>query len=318
MKKTYEKTIQIRKQKKLSQKELARLSGVSIKTINRYENGVKISFYCEKKILEVLDFDFLNAYDENSDKNKVSFDKQAEEYEESKYINQKNSVLQLINKGYPYTEKRVLDLGAGTGFVSREVANFAKEIYALDISDVMIKKMNILNQKNNLTNIIPIKGDAHNLNFEDNFFDTVITRLTLHHLKDVDLALNEIKRVLKNFGELIIVDVIASDDDEKADLQNSFDKIRDFSHNKFFKLNELKKKLKEIDFYNLEVNIWKEERNFRDWIKLAKYKDKDNVLFNIMKYFAVNGIKLGLDLEYKEPELSFKQKMVLIKSINIK
>ena len=121
----YEKTIQVRKEKKLTQKELAKMSGVSIKTINRYENGIKISFDSEKKILEALDIDFINYCNINNERNKMSFDKQAEEYEESKYINQKNSVLQLINKGYPYKEKRVLDLGAGTGFVSREISKFA-------------------------------------------------------------------------------------------------------------------------------------------------------------------------------------------------
>lgn len=314
----YEKTIQVRKEKKLTQKELAKMSGVSIKTINRYENGIKISFDSEKKILEALDIDFVNYCNINNERNKMSFDKQAEEYEESKYINQKNSILQLINKGYPYKEKRVLDLGAGTGFVSREISKFAKEVYAVDISGLMIKKIEILNQENNLKNVIPVKGDAHNLKFEDNFFDTVITRLTFHHLKDVKKALKEIKRVLKNFGELIIVDIITSEKDDEAELQNSFDKIRDFSHNKFLKLNELKKSIKEENFYNVEIDIWKEERVFKDWIKLAKYKDEGEVLFNLMKYFAINGPKLGLDLEYKDLKLTFKQKMVLIKVINIK
>lgn len=308
----------LRKCRKLTQKELAKISDVNIKTINRYENGIKISFRSEKKILEALGIEFINYRNINNERNKVSFDKQAEEYEESKYINQKNSILQLINKGYPYTGKKVLDLGAGTGFVSREIAKFAEEVYALDISDLMIKKIDVLNKKKNFKNIIPVKGDAHNLNFEDNFFDTVITRLTFHHLKDVKKTLREIKRVLKNFAELIIVDIITSEKDEEADLQNSFDKIRDFSHNKFLKLNELKKIIKEENFYNAETDIWKEERVFEDWIKLAKYKDEGGVLFNIMKYFAINGLKLGIDLEYGESELTFKQKMVLIKVINIK
>ena len=84
------------------------------------------------------------------------------------------------------------------------------------------------------------------------------------------------------------------------------------------KLNEFKKKIKEGNFYNIEIDIWKEERVFKDWIKLAKYKDEGDVLFNLMKYFAINGPKLGMDLEYKDFKLTFKQKMVLIKVINIK
>lgn len=314
----FEKAMKIRKEKRITQKELAKISEVSLKTINRYENGIKISFSSEKKILENLNINFENFHTENIEKNKISFNKQAEEYEESKYINQKNSVIQLINKGYPYTGKRVLDLGAGTGFISREIAKLAKEIYALDISKAMINQIENLNKNNKLKNIIPVRGDAHNLEFDENFFDTVITRLTLHHLKDIDLVLKEIKKVLKNFGELIIVDIITSEKEEEADLQNNFNKIRDFSHNKFFKLNELKKKLKEINFCNLDIEIWKEDRIFEEWIKLSKYKDEDNVLFNIMKHFAINGIKLGLDLKYEDSKLSFKQKMVLIKVINIK
>lgn len=44
-----------------------------------------------------------------------------------------------------------------------------------------------------------IEMDAHNLDFKDNYFDLVIGYGMLHHL-EIDIVLNEIKRVLKSDG----------------------------------------------------------------------------------------------------------------------
>lgn len=308
--------IKKRKEERITQKELAKLAGVSLKTINRYENNKGINVYSEKKILQALDIDFLKNID--IEKNIISFDKQAENYNDFRYINQKDSITQLVNSGYPYRNKTILDLGSGTGFLSREIAKMSKDVYALDISQAMINKMKILNKKYKINNLYPLKGDAHNLPFMENTFDLIFTRLTLHHFKDIDLVLKEIKRVLKKNGELIIVDIVSSENSTNFDLENAFNKIRDVSHNKFFRINEIKKKLKEFKFSNLKVEAWKEKREFDEWISLAKFKDSDKILFNLMKGFATHNIDIGINITFTDDKINFIQKMVLIKAINIK
>jgi ubiquinone/menaquinone biosynthesis C-methylase UbiE len=53
-------------------------------------------------------------------------------------------------------------------------------------------------------------GDAHDLSFEDNSFDSVVCTFSLCNIPDVDQAVGEMKRVLKPGGKLILVDHIRS------------------------------------------------------------------------------------------------------------
>jgi ubiquinone/menaquinone biosynthesis C-methylase UbiE len=50
------------------------------------------------------------------------------------------------------------------------------------------------------------QGDAHALPFTDNSFDTVVCTFGLCAIPDIDVALDEMTRVLKPGGRLILVD----------------------------------------------------------------------------------------------------------------
>lgn len=54
------------------------------------------------------------------------------------------------------------------------------------------------------------QGDAHALPFDDDSFDTVVCTFGLCAIPDIDAALNEMTRVLRPRGTLILVDHVAS------------------------------------------------------------------------------------------------------------
>ena len=54
------------------------------------------------------------------------------------------------------------------------------------------------------------QGDAHNLPFEEDSFDTVVCTYSLCNIPDPERAVQEMMRVLKPDGKLILVDHIAS------------------------------------------------------------------------------------------------------------
>lgn len=53
-------------------------------------------------------------------------------------------------------------------------------------------------------------GDAHQLSFQDQSFDCVVCTFALCNIPDVDLAVGEMKRVLRPGGRLILVDHVRS------------------------------------------------------------------------------------------------------------
>ena len=55
---------------------------------------------------------------------------------------------------------------------------------------------------------VPFKlahADCHDLHFEDNQFDTVVDCLTLQSVYDINSAFNEMKRVCKPDGKILII-----------------------------------------------------------------------------------------------------------------
>jgi ubiquinone/menaquinone biosynthesis C-methylase UbiE len=102
--------------------------------------------------------------------------------------------------------KRVLDYCCGSGVYSIYPALKGATVYGLDISqnsiDTARKRANRfeLEAKCNFS-----LGDAERMDYQDNFFDIVLSYGSLSYL-DIDKSLSEIKRVLVPGGTLIIID----------------------------------------------------------------------------------------------------------------
>jgi len=98
--------------------------------------------------------------------------------------------------------KIVLDAGAGTGRISVRLHDIGADVTALDISPEMLAKLKSKNKS-----IKTVEADLENMPFEDNSFDMVFSSLALVHLKKIESFLDECYRVLKDNGELILVNV---------------------------------------------------------------------------------------------------------------
>lgn len=97
------------------------------------------------------------------------------------------------------------DLGCGGGYISSEIATKYKcNVIGLDFSDQAIKiaKSNC----NNLGNQCQfIKSSLLDIQLLDNSIDIVLCIGVLEHIKNIDKALSEIKRILKPSGYFVIV-----------------------------------------------------------------------------------------------------------------
>lgn len=107
-------------------------------------------------------------------------------------------VLKLIDGG------KVLDVSCGTGEFLRELAKKNKNsLYGMDLSPQMIAEA----RKKLPKQVRLQKADIHELPFSDNAFDYVVSTEAFHHYYDQKRALAEMKRVAKNGGKIIVVDI---------------------------------------------------------------------------------------------------------------
>lgn len=98
--------------------------------------------------------------------------------------------------------KKILDAGCGYGELLVEIAkNYPdSHLYGVDLVDIRIKEVSEKSGK-----IAIKKGDIQEkIPFEDNYFDLVFCTETLEHLKNPDHCLQEIIRVLKKTGFIVV------------------------------------------------------------------------------------------------------------------
>ena len=109
----------------------------------------------------------------------------------------------------------VLDVAAGRGhsiLTLMENLNDFTEFTAIDMVDYTTKSEDDI-LKHEKVNYIQM--DARSMDFEDNTFDTVHISHSLHHLTDVPSVLNEMFRVLKPAGHLIVDEMYRDHQTEK-------------------------------------------------------------------------------------------------------
>jgi ubiquinone/menaquinone biosynthesis C-methylase UbiE len=94
----------------------------------------------------------------------------------------------------------VLDCGCGVGVLLRDLVQQYSQVYGLDISFDSLQLVGSLKLKG------LVVGDAERLPYRDSVFDAIVLRSALHHLPDVDRALQELRRTLKHGGTLILAE----------------------------------------------------------------------------------------------------------------
>lgn len=99
---------------------------------------------------------------------------------------------------YPSDRESALDVGAGTGFLTRHLVKDFKKVNAIDITPAMLAK---IPQFENLEVQV---CQVESLPFPDATFDFVCAYSFLHHLYDPILALTEMIRVMKPNGVLYV------------------------------------------------------------------------------------------------------------------
>jgi ubiquinone/menaquinone biosynthesis C-methylase UbiE len=95
----------------------------------------------------------------------------------------------------------VLDLGCGDGNMSAPLADKVDEIFCVDPSLLALQRL----KKRNKKNMFPINACGESLPFPNNFFDGVFNIYVIEHISEPLKALEEIRRVLKPTGHLVIV-----------------------------------------------------------------------------------------------------------------
>ncbi|MFH1368208.1 MAG: class I SAM-dependent methyltransferase [Elusimicrobiota bacterium] len=142
----------------------------------------------------------------------------------------------------------MLEIGYGTGILFPELAKRTKELHAAEVKDSSNLIMDALKKRN--ISVLFSAGSIHKLPYDNDKFECIVCISVLEHIKDLDSAMSEVRRIMKPGGKAYF-----SFPAKNAMLDQFFrlsgynpDKIHPSSHGKilgkaseYFKVAEIKK-----------------------------------------------------------------------------
>jgi len=168
----------------------------------------------------------------------------------------------------------VLDVACGPGIFTCAIALLAKEITGIDLVPAMIEKAISLQREAKIQNVNWDIGDVMPLPYADSSFSIVVTRYSFHHFINPESILNEMKRVAKNKGKVVVIDVFtASEEQSKA--YDSIEKLRDLSHVHTLPLAVLQNLFKEVALVNVESKFYRVEIELEQQLNASFPKQSD-------------------------------------------
>lgn len=104
------------------------------------------------------------------------------------------------------SNKKVLDLACGDGWISLSLAKSGAMVYGFDISPQKIELARRYAEGNSLNNRTTFDVmTSEEMTYDDNFFDYAIMHAALHHC-DIEKTLIQIHRVLKPGGKAVLIE----------------------------------------------------------------------------------------------------------------
>lgn len=224
-----------------------------------------------------------------------------------------SEVLEKIQQAIkPTRMMNLLDLGCGPGIVTAALAPHVREVVAYDLTSEMLDQARQRCQKAGLRNVRFEPGRAEELSFEKESFDCVVTRLTIHHFLDPRQVMEEVARVTRPNGKVVVVDVVSSENEEEAALHNALETLRDPSHVRMLSAPELRGLVEKAGLRITSQMTWVKKRDYDEWIRITNAPERVKPLYTVMVTLARAGIHAGIGLHFDGKTVGFNHDYLLI------
>ena len=205
--------------------------------------------------------------------------------------------LEVMVRNAPlHQDSLVLDAGCGAGHTAMAFAPYVAWVYACDFIGSMLEQVNLLARHRGIANVTPQLADIEDLPFLDSSFDIVSTRYSAHHWNHPERALDEIRRVLKDSGILIISDIMASEDYAQDTFLQTIELLRDPSHVRDYRVSEWRTMLSASEFDTEVVHQFELELHFGKWTTRMQSPFQNREMIKAMFRGASQDIRRGFQM----------------------
>ena len=243
---------------------------------------------------------------------KEEFRRQAETLSVAQAFTDSRVLEQICGAIEPTKMMSLLDLGCGPGIVTASLAPNVREVTAYDLTPEMLDKARQRCEKAGLKNVRFELGSAEQLPFKNKSFDCVVTRLTIHHFPNPRGVMEEVVRVTRRKGKVVVADVVSSEKEEEAGLHNALETLRDPTHVQMLSASRLLQLLKASGLRITSKVTWEMKRDYDEWIRITNAPERVKPLHTVMVALANAGIGAGINLHFDGKTVVFNHRWLLV------
>jgi len=243
---------------------------------------------------------------------KEEFKRQAEALSVASVFTDSGVLEQIRSAIKPTRTMSLLDLGCGPGIVTAVMAPDVREVVAYDLTPEMLDQARKRCQEAGLKNVRFELGQAEQLPFEEESFDCVVTRLTIHHFVDPGRVINGVARVTRQGGKVVVADVVSSENDEEARLHNALEILRDPTHVRMLPSREMLAMLESAGLRITSQVTWGMKRDYEEWIRITNAPERVKPLYTVMETLAKAGLNAGINLHFDGKTVTFTHQWFLV------
>jgi SAM-dependent methyltransferase len=123
-----------------------------------------------------------------------------------------------------------LEVACGPAAISRALASKVGRVTGVDLTPAMVEKAREEAAREGIGGAEFSVGDATALEFADASFDGAVARLSFHHIPAPRRALEEMARVVRPGGLVIVSDLLTDEDAAAQAWHQEIERLRDPSH----------------------------------------------------------------------------------------
>ena len=169
----------------------------------------------------------------------------------------------------PQPGELALDVACGPGALVLALAPRLGFARGIDLTHQMLLRAVALKAERGIANACFDEGEGEQLPYPNATFDLVTCQFALHHVVKPQAVVREMARVTKPEGRLLIADTLGPESDEKWELHNRIEILRDPSHVAALRLTTFLSLFEDLELLPVRQTTKPRPRRFDLWMLRA-------------------------------------------------